>query len=389
MWRQLWTMTTSDLRQRVRDRSVIMFSLVVPFALMFVMNLTFGDVGESELQPVTVAASVPDADPLAAAVVEALTGTGAVDVTVDRVAASEVRGLADAGDADLGLLLPEGFGEAVRSGRAVEVEVIEGDGAGIETDVLLAVLQGVLDRLAAGTETAVAGAAAGVPADRLEALARRAVTGAEPLTLVEGEAASEQLSVTGALVAGQAGLFLLFTVGFGVLGLLAEREQGTLARLRSMPMRPGLVVAAKGLVGYLLGVVATSVLLTAGSALFDVSFGSPLVVAALVLSAVAAGTSLMFVIARVARTAEQAGVAQTIIAIVLGMAGGAFFPITAGGLLGAVLDLNPVAAFTRGLGISAGGGSLADVAVPVAAMLGFAVLGLALSRVVPDRGRAL
>ena len=37
-------------------------------------------------------------------------------------------------------------------------------------------------------------------------------------------------------MAGQAGLFLLFTVGFGVTGLLAEREPGTLARLRSMPM---------------------------------------------------------------------------------------------------------------------------------------------------------
>ncbi len=30
MWRQLWTMTVSDLRQRVRDRSVIIFGIAKP-----------------------------------------------------------------------------------------------------------------------------------------------------------------------------------------------------------------------------------------------------------------------------------------------------------------------------------------------------------------------
>ena len=130
-------------------------------------------------------------------------------------------------------------------------------------------------------------------------------------------------------------------------------------------------------------------LLTAGSVLFDVSFGSPVVVAVLVLCAVAAATSLMFIIARVARTAEQAGIAQSILAIVLGMAGGAFFPIAGTGLAGRLLDLNPVAAFTRGLGISSGGGGLSDIGVPVAILLGFAVVALLVSRLVPDRGREL
>ncbi len=389
MWRQLWTMTASDLRQRIRDRSVVIFGLVVPLALMSVMNLTMGDAGGTELEPVTVAASVPDGDRFGQALVGALTDTGVVDVRVEPVATDEVRDMARAGDAALGVVVPEGFTAAVEHGDAVTVDLVEGNGAGLETDVLLSVVRAVLDQLAVGAQTAAAGAGAGVPHEQLATLAERAATQAPAVTLVQGEAASEQLSMSGALVAGQAGLFLLFTVGFGVLGLVGEREQGTLARLRSMPMRPGLVVAAKALVGYLLGVLATTVLLTAGSILFDVSFGSPVVVAVLVLCAVAAATSLMFVIARVARTAEQAGMAQSILAILLGVAGGAFFPIAAPGLLGGLLDLNPVAAFTRGLGISAGGGGLGDVGVPVAILLGFAVVAVGVSRLVPDRGREL
>jgi ABC-2 type transport system permease protein len=187
-------------------------------------------------------------------------------------------------------------------------------------------------------------------------------------------------------VAGQTGLFLLFTVGFGVLGLLAEREEGTLARLQSTPVAPGTIITAKALVGFILGVVATTILLTAGSVLFGVSFGSPAVVALLVLAVGAAATSLTFIVARLVRTAEQANITQSILAMLLGIAGGAFFPIEASGFLATLMDLNPIAAFIRGLGITAGGGGVAEVAVPVTIMLGFAAAATLASRLVPDRG---
>lgn len=387
--RQLWVMTLSDLRQRVRDRSVLIFALVVPLALMFVFNLTFAGATDLELEPVTVAVSAPADDPLAHPVAAALSQVDGLDVTVRELSAEESRAQARSGDVVLAIVVPPGFGGAVARGEGAVVDVTEGDGAGIEGDILLSVLQGVLDRLHAGAVAAAAGAEAGVADDRLQSLAQEAVALAPGVDLAQGVPSNEQLSTTGALVAGQAGLFLLFTVGFGVLGLVAERQQGTLARLRSMPMRPGLIVAAKGMVSFVLGVVATGVLLTAGSLFFGVSFGSPLAVAVVVVCAVAAGTSLMFIIARLARTAEQANIAQSITALLLGISGGAFFPIAASGVAGGLLDLNPIAAFTRGLGITSGGGGLAGVGVPVTIMLGFAVFALLVSRVVPDRGRDL
>lgn len=382
-------MTLWDLRQRIRDRSVLIFALAVPLALMFVFNLTFGGADGLELEPVTVAASAPPGDPLAGTVVDALTRIEGFDVTVEEVPAEEAHDRARSGQADLAVVLPQGFDEAIRSGGGAVVDVTEGDGSDVEGDVVLSVVRGVLDQLHAGAVTAAAAEDAGVPEQQVGPLAQRAATDAPAVTLVERPPSNEQLTTTGALVAGQAGLFLLFTVGFGVLGLVTEREQGTLARLRSMPMPPGLIVAAKGLVSYVLGVVATGVLLTAGSVLFGVSFGSPLAVAVVVLCAVAAGTSLMFIIARLARTAEQANIVQSIVALLLGIAGGAFFPLAATGLAGRLLDLNPIAAFTRALGITSGGGGFADLGAPLVIMLGFAVLCLAVSRVLPDRGRDL
>lgn len=388
--RQLLVMTGSDLRQRVRDRSVIIFAIIVPLALMGVLNLVVGQATSTELEPVTVAASAPD-DQLSAALLGVLGQAGELEVTVEEVSAEQARERVESGQAQMGIIVPEGFAAAVQSGQAgetgdvPEVTVIEGDAAGLEGDIVVAVLQGTLDRMSAGSVAATAGAQLDLPPSELAGIAQQVATGEPTLTLTEGQTSSEQLSPSAALVAGQAGLFLLFTVGFGVLGLLAERQQGTLARLRSMPMRPGLIVGAKALVSFVLGVVATAVLLTAGGLLFGVDFGSPLPVGLLILCAVTASTALMFIVARVARTAEQAGIAQSILAVVLGIAGGAFFPLTATGTAAAVLDLNPVAAFIRGLGITAGGGGVADIGVPVAIMLGAAVVFAVVSRVVPDR----
>jgi len=170
--------------------------------------------------------------------------------------------------------------------------------------------------------------------------------------------------------------------------LLAEREQGTLARLGSMPVRSRRVVLSKALAGLVLGVLASAVLLTAGSLMFDVDLGAPAVVAVLVVATVAAATSLTLVVARVARTAEQAQVAQSVIAMVLGIAGGAFFPIAASGTVGRLLDLNPVAALTRGLGITSGGGGLTDILGVLSTLIAFTLVAVTASRVLPDRGGA-
>src|SRR5690606_16444901 len=168
------------------------------------------------------------------------------------------------------------------------------------------------------------------------------------------------------------------------------REQGTMARLLSMPMPPWLVTAAKGAVSFLLGLISMTVLLTAGSVLFDgVAFGAPVAVGVLILLVVAATTSLMFIITKVARTAEQAGIAQSIVAVVLGMSGGAFFQINATGLVGTILALNPVKAFIDGLGVTSGGGRVGDLGT-VALILGaFTALCLVCAWLLPDRKDAL
>ncbi len=383
--RALLVMTAADLRLRIRNRTVVIFGLLVPLGLIGVFHLVVGSSIDPRLDPVTVAASVPAGDRFAAVVVGAVTGLDALDVRVEQMSPTEARDAAADGEADLAVLVPDGFADDVREGRATTLRIVDGANT-VETGIVAFVVEAAVEQLRGAAVAARAGALAGVPPDRLGAVARRAATAGPAVTFTEGTAADEQLPPAGTLVAGQAGLFLVFTVGFGVLALLAEREAGTLARLRSMPVRPGLIVAAKVLSAFILGLGATTVLLVTGALLFDVDFGSPVAVGVLVLCAVAAATSLTFLVARVARTAEQASLAQAILAMLLGVAGGAFFPLTARGLRGQLLDLTPVAAFQRGLGITSGGGGVTDIGTPVLILLGFGVVMVLVSRLVPDRG---
>ena len=385
--RALLVMTAADLRLRFRNRTVLIFGLLVPLGLISVFHLVIGDAIDPELEPVTVAVSVPAGDRLGEAVVSTLGEVDGLDLTVEPLGPAEATAAAEDGDADLAMLVPEGFTRDVEAGQAVTVRMIDGADS-IETAVVVSVVQGAVDRMHAAAVAARAGALAAVPPEVLEEVARRAATDGPVMTMSQGTAADEQLPAAGTLVAGQAGLFLMFTVGFGVLALLAERQEGTLTRLRSMPIRPWLIVAAKVLSAFVLGVGATTVLLVAGALIFDVDFGSPVAVGVLVVCAVAAATSLTFLVARVARTAEQANLAQAILAMVLGVAGGAFFALTARGLRGQLLDLTPVAAFQRGLGITSGGGGVGDIGTPVAILLGFAVVMVLVSLVIPDRGAA-
>ena len=272
--RHLLTMVAADLRQRVRDKSVPIFGLLVPIALMSVMNLVFSGAEEIELQPVTVAIEAADDDELAPVLTDALEQMETVAITVVEVGADQARAHVDDERADLGLVIDGGTSAALMQGDSAGIEAIEGAGSGLETDIVISVALSVADRFTSATTAALAGAEAGLTEQDLGMVAQQVAQAEPAVTTTEGQTASEQLDEGSMMVAGQAGLFLLFTVGFGVLALINERDQGTLRRLRSMPMRPGLIVGAKAISSYLLGVGATAVLLTVGSWLFGVSFGS-------------------------------------------------------------------------------------------------------------------
>lgn len=381
--------TAKDLWLGLRDRSVLLMAFIIPFTLAVIFSFLFGGSVTEDLEVSFLSLNQDDGELGGHFVDGALGGAAAQPGITVAPAADRPTAVAqvEAGEIDALLVVPAGFTDAVQAGRATAIEVVANVDAAIGRQVAEALARGYAQELT-GTQIAVASVAAAAgsdapPPDEIVDAVR--ATGL-PVTVVDGRVSDNQLDQTTYLAAGMAVFFLFFTVQFGVIGLLEERRNGTLARLYASPFARRSVVAAKTLTSFILGIVSMAVLMVASGVLLGARWGDPLGVAMLVVGGVAAAVSVVLLVAALARTAEQAGNWQSIIAIVLGMAGGVFFDVSRGSVLLERLSLlTPHQWFLRGLGRLAGDGGPSDVLPHTGGLLLFGLVVALLSGVVRRR----
>jgi ABC-2 type transport system permease protein len=374
-----------DLRQRLRDRSLLTMALALPFALAFILNLVFGGLDDDEIARYAVADEDrgPAATRFVDDVLRPIERQGAIALRPVRTAADGQR-LAERGEVTAAFVIPAGFSAAVRDGRPATLRVV-GD---VDSPIGVQAARSIAESYAAelnSVRLSVAVAVRGAPADaeRVAELARRAQAVPAPVTIADLAADRRELDVKTYFAAGMAVFFLFFTVQFGVNSLLDERREGTLARLLAAPIPRAAILWAKLAASFAVGVASMAALVVASQLLLGARWGDPLGVALLVVAGVLAATGVMALVATLARTAEQAANWQAIIAIVLGMLGGAFFPVAqTGGPVSQLSYLTPHRWFMQGLADLSGGGGVGIVLPAAAAMTGFAVItgGIALLR---------
>ena len=317
-----------DLKTRLRDRSAVLIGIVVPLGLALIFNSIFGGItGNSK----AIALGVVNADRGAASarfvsgVLGAVGRTGVIAIHVEPTAA-RARALAANGTLDAVIIIPSGFSARVASQRPAAMQVIGNVGNPISTEIARSIAGSYAAdlnrvRLSVATVLAAGGSSAGSPA-RVQALAARAAAAAAPVAVADVSAMSKQLDQKSFFAAGMAVFFLFFTVQFGVTSLLEERNDGTLARLVAAPISRVSIIAGKLLTSFMLGLISMFVLVVATTVLFHASWGNPVGVAVLVVSAILAATGIMALIATFAKNGEQASNWQSVVAVVLGLLGG-------------------------------------------------------------------
>jgi ABC-2 type transport system permease protein len=364
-----------DLRLRTRDRSVFLFAFVVPIGLTFLFSSMFPDE-----QTLTVDAAVVDLDggELAAnftdQVLPGIASAGVVTLgAVADVPAAEAA--IREGDLDAVWVVPEGFSDAVTSGAAAEVEVLVSPEAPLAGEVARGVATAWTSRLEAAALAVGTAQTLGAGGDELAAIAQEVGASEPSVSLTSLLTPDRQLDMPSYLAAGMAAFFVFFTVQFGVTGLLEERQQGTLPRLLAAPIPVWAVQVGKALGALLLGLVSMTVLAVTSSLLLGADWGPPLGIAILVVAIVLAATGLMTLVGSFARSAEQAGNYQSIVAIVLGMLGGVFFPLPAtSGILRLATSVAPHGWFLRGIGDQVASGRWTDALPAAGAIVLFGVV---------------
>lgn len=387
--RALLTITAKDLRLRSRDRSVYLIGLIVPLGLAFVLNAAMGGALDDQ---VTIELGVLDLDhgEVSEEFVTALSemeGDVNIDVEVAEGSLDEVRSEVDGESLPAVIVVPEGFSAAATSPEASaetpRLEVIGNVNMELSTEVATAIAEGFATQVNAG-RLAVATALSGpqpAPGDEpsgppdVDDLVAEAMAMAPPVEIGQLPSTERTLDGTTGLMAGMTVLFLFFVVTFGVTGLLEERTHGTLSRLQAAPIHPLALVGAKALTSVLLGLASVLVLVLSSTWLMGADWGDPWAVLALSVAVVLAAISIMGVVAATARTPEQAGNYQSLIALTLAVMGGSFFPVALSDSdwLIRAASLTPHHWFLRGLGEAQAGGLSAALG-PIAALLAFAVI---------------
>jgi ABC-2 type transport system permease protein len=383
--RATWLICLKDLRARLRDRSALLIGIVVPLGLAFIFNSIFSGIsGGSDV----ISLGVVNADhgvagqQFTSQVLPAVGRSGLISIhAVPSLA--RARALAANGTLAAVIVIPAGFSARLRANQPASMQVIGNVDAPVSAEVARSIAEAYaadLNRVRLSVAT-VAGTTP-VPAAQLQALAARAAATSAPVAVTDVSARTKELDQKSFFAAGMAVFFLFFTVQFGVTSLLEERNEGTLARLLAAPISRASILGGKLLTSFLLGVISMAVLVAATTLLFRATWGNPVGVTVLIVSAIMAATGIMALIATLAKNAEQAANWQSVVAVILGLIGGTFFPVSlAPGILSKLTFVAPQAWFLRGLG-DLRGGSISVVWVPALAMLGFAAVtgGLALFR---------
>ena len=368
-----------DLRLRVRDRSVFIIGVFAPLALAFIFNLIFGSALGTTSFDLDYGLVDQDRSQISQAFARRLNeieSAGILTVTnfPDAVAAEWA---IENGELDAYFLIPSGLGQAVFSRQEAVIEVIGDIDAPTSTQIATSIAERFGEDVSAGQLSVAASAFLSPQPPTPEQLGAwgQAASSEPSFRMTDISVATRQLDGPTYFAAGMAMFFLFFTVQYGVLGLLEEERDGTLARLLAAPIGRSSVVIGKAILAFALGIISMGILVVSTNLLMDASWGAPLGVALLVIAGVLAAVAIIGLVAAVAKSPEGAGNLGSIIAVILGMLGGVFFPVGQGDdFLSRLSFLTPHAWFMRGLGDLADGAEWTAALPATGAILVFAVV---------------
>ena len=374
-----------DLRQQVRDRTIIIFGLIAPLAIAAALSLAFGNFFQTD-EAVLFEFGLSNADsggPISEGFAQAmaeLEQEGLVGIAFYRDRTSLDKAVED-DEVDAGFFIPTGFSQAIIEGSEAQVVVVANPNSAVVTGVATSIAkQFSLEVASASVAGATTAILAGFSPEQMVELGLAASRAPPVAQLATVDAKVRQLDGPTYYSAGAAIFFTMFVVGTGLLSLLEERKRHTLARLLSTPLSPGRILAAKFILSFTVGMGSVALFMVFSGFLLGANWIDLPVTALLVAAAVGACTGIVSLAAGLARTTDQAQNFQSVVAVTMGILGGTFFPIAGGSSFLSALSLaTPHAWFMRGLGDLSGGGGLEVVATPLLVLSGMTVVTLAIS----------
>jgi ABC-2 type transport system permease protein len=374
--RAIATIAVNEIRMLTRDRVALLFIVVLPAAIIFIIGSTFGS-----MDSFTVGLVDRDGTAASRDLVAALDrGEGISVDTFDSPDAlrREVR----SGTIGAGVVVPDGYGAALASPGGATVDLVADRSSAAAAATQAAVRAAVGDAAVRIAAARTASEATGVDPDRARELADE-VAGELPRAGVRTEAVGEGEEATlGSFSYTAPSNLVLFTfINTLVAGayLANERRQGITRRMLATPHGTGTILAGIGAARLLFALLQSALIVGIGSLVFGVEWGDPLGATLLVVLFAAVATAVALLVGSIVDEPDQAQAAGVPIAIALGMLGGCMWPLEiVPSVMRAIGHVAPHAwAMDAWIALIFDGEGVAGIAPQLAVLAGFAlVLGL-------------
>lgn len=384
--RRILTIAWLNLVQIARDRSELVAIVVLPLMLTWVFGAAFG--GGTGNGAIVVPVADLDRSVYSRAVVLAVEDARATEVR--RVSEALARKLVEDGESSVAVIVPAGFGERIEADETAQIHVVR-DPSSTSAQAIAQVVDGAATRAAANAQAARVAARALAGTTELSSLYEYAndLWSPDPPVGVESRVVLATTERANELEAPPNTQYSLgFTVFFVMMvalgsagGVLEEREIGTLRRLLSAPVRRAEVLAGKTLGVALVASAEAAMLVGLGVLIFNVPWGSdPLPVVLVLGSLVVAATGMGVMISALVRTRSQMSALVPVLSTALAMLGGCYWPIeVTSPFMQQIARLTPTGWAMAALkDVVARGMGLEAVLVPVALLLGFGAVCLAI-----------
>jgi ABC-2 type transport system permease protein len=352
--------TFKDLTRSFRNAFAIGMTVVAPLLLIGLIYFAFGGaaIGTSDLPAVKV--GVVNADRLPAGVpldhalggdIRSLFFDEKVEswiVAIDYPDEATARAAVDKGEIGVAVIIPQDLTECILAGeRDSQVHILSDPTLTVAPQAVRNMVTAMLDGVVGGgiaTQTIVERyQVVGLQPDpaQIQALIDRYITWyadfqrdkfhpPDQAALVTVAPAAEEASenpvqkVLGLLMAGQMTFFAFFTGAYSMMSILREEEEGTLARLFTMPVGRTSILAGKFITVFLSVIIQGVVLIVAAHYAFGINWGKPLAVLLALTGQVIVAVGLGVLLISFVKTTQQGGPVLGGGLTVLGMLGGLF-----------------------------------------------------------------
>lgn len=370
--RPVVALVAANLLRQARDKVGLFFMVVMPFVTILFVGMAMGGASGDDELPVAVHAA--DGDRIGAAVISELEDSGTVRVVSpgsEQALRDEVR----TGEAAAGLVIPQGS-------RELDLVMAQNTGTSMAAR---SEIDAAIGKVAAVLEAESAAGKAGATPEEAQRLVRQAQErGVEGTVTVRGSGGDD--TPTGFAYTAPANLLLFtFINSMAVAAALVESKRlGMVRRSVAAPLSGGRILLGEAVSRFVVALTQALLIIGVSSALFDVAWGDPLGVAAVVgtFSLVATGAAML--VGAWVRSPQQAPAIGPPLGIVLGMLGGCLWPReVAGEPLNTIGYLFPHSwGMDALLTLSEPGTGIADVWTEVLVLGGMAVVVLGLALVV-------